>query len=36
LGEADEIAKAPVFRASNDSSDVTGVELFINGGMARV
>jgi NAD(P)-dependent dehydrogenase (short-subunit alcohol dehydrogenase family) len=36
LGNADEIAKAAVFLASDDSSFVTGVELFVDGGFAQV
>jgi NAD(P)-dependent dehydrogenase (short-subunit alcohol dehydrogenase family) len=36
VGEPDEIAKAAVFLASNDSSFVTGAELFIDGGTAQV
>ena len=36
LGTADEIAKAAVFLASDDSSFVTGAELFVDGGFAQV
>jgi NAD(P)-dependent dehydrogenase (short-subunit alcohol dehydrogenase family) len=36
LGTPDEIAKAVVFLASDDSSYITGVELFVDGGFAQV
>ncbi|MBV9385072.1 MAG: SDR family oxidoreductase [Chroococcidiopsidaceae cyanobacterium CP_BM_ER_R8_30] len=36
VGNPDEIAKAVVFLASNDSSFVNGIELFVDGGMAQI
>jgi NAD(P)-dependent dehydrogenase (short-subunit alcohol dehydrogenase family) len=36
LGTPTEIAKAVVFPASDDSSYITGTELFVDGGMAQV
>jgi len=36
LGTPDEIAKAVVFLASEDSSFITGIELFVDGGFAQI
>lgn len=35
-GKPDEIAKAVVFLASDDSSFITGIELFVDGGAAQI
>ena len=36
MGNPDEVAKAASFLASDDSSYVTGIELFVDGGMAQI
>jgi NAD(P)-dependent dehydrogenase (short-subunit alcohol dehydrogenase family) len=36
MGRPDEVANAAVFLASDDSSYVAGIELFVDGGMAQV
>jgi NAD(P)-dependent dehydrogenase (short-subunit alcohol dehydrogenase family) len=36
IGHVDEIAKPALFLASDDSSFITGIELFVDGGMAQI
>jgi NAD(P)-dependent dehydrogenase (short-subunit alcohol dehydrogenase family) len=36
MGTPDEVANAALFLACDDSSFITGIELFVDGGMAQV
>ena len=36
VGNPDEVAKAVAFLASDDSSYITGIELFVDGGIAQI
>jgi NAD(P)-dependent dehydrogenase (short-subunit alcohol dehydrogenase family) len=36
MGKSEEVAKAALFLASDDSSFVTGIELFVDGGSAQI
>jgi NAD(P)-dependent dehydrogenase (short-subunit alcohol dehydrogenase family) len=36
MGTPDEVANAALFLASDDSSFITGIELFVDGGLAQV
>ena len=36
MGSPDEVAKVVSFLASDESSFVTGIELFVDGGMAQI
>ena len=36
MGNPDEVAKAVSFLASDESSFITGIELFVDGGRAQI
>jgi NAD(P)-dependent dehydrogenase (short-subunit alcohol dehydrogenase family) len=36
MGTPDEVANVVSFLASDDSSFITGIELFVDGGMAQI
>jgi NAD(P)-dependent dehydrogenase (short-subunit alcohol dehydrogenase family) len=36
MGNPDEVAKAISFLASHDSSFITGIKLFVDGGLAQI
>jgi NAD(P)-dependent dehydrogenase (short-subunit alcohol dehydrogenase family) len=36
MGTPDEVAKAVLFLASDDISYITGIELFVDGGVAQI
>jgi NAD(P)-dependent dehydrogenase (short-subunit alcohol dehydrogenase family) len=36
MGSPDEVAKAVSFLASDDSSFITGIELFVDGGRGQI
>jgi len=36
MGSPDEVAKAVLFLASDDSSFITGIELYVDGGRAQI
>jgi NAD(P)-dependent dehydrogenase (short-subunit alcohol dehydrogenase family) len=36
MGGPEEVAKAVAFLASDDSSYITGIELFVDGGIAQI
>jgi len=36
IGTPDDVGKAAVFLASDDSAYITGIELFVDGGVAQI